>query len=287
MDGRCGQPIRPVGFDLEQPSVARVYDYFLGGSANWPVDRRFGDRVLARFPLVRSIAMANRDFLRRAVRHLARLGVRQFVDIGSGLPTMGSTHSVADELAADVSKVVYVDNDPVAVANSRTVIEKSGDPARHAVLLGDLRDPDRLWQRIGDAGLIDLTGPVGLLMIAVLHIRQPDGAGIDVGSRVVARYRELLSSGSYLAISHATKDGVPDEVGAALAEVGGLYQAHAKPSVWRTRREVSGLFGDFEILDPGVTWTPLWHPEETGPGSGVTFSTPSESVVLAGVARKP
>jgi hypothetical protein len=275
------------GIDRERPSVARVYDYYLGGTANWPVDRRFGDKVLSRFPLVRPIAKANRLFLHRAVRHLMRLGVRQFIDLGSGVPTMGATHAVADELAPGAATVVYVDNEPDAIVHARILIEESGDTTRHTAIHADLRDADRLWRHIDDTGLIDLTAPVGLLMIAVLHIQQLDGDGIDAGPRAVARYRELLSPGSYLAISHATKDGVPDAVKSSLAGIRQMYDSHGSPAVWRPRRDIADLFGDFELVEPGITWTPLWHPEESGPSAPVvTFTTPAESIVLAGIARK-
>jgi hypothetical protein len=282
-----GEQLPRSSVDPELPSVARVYDYYLGGTVNRVVDRQFADKVLTRFPLVRPIAMANRLFLHRAVRHLVRLGIRQFVDIGSGLPTMGNTHAVADELAPGASTVVYTDNEPVAVTQSRAIIEEAGDPGRHAVIHADLRDPDQLWRRVGGTGLIDSAEPIGLLIIAVLHIRQPDDNGFDIGPRVLARLRELLPAGSYLAISHATMEGVPDEVSTGLSGIGRLYDAHGNPALWRSRAEIAELFGDFELVDPGITWTPLWHPEETGPSSpAVTFGTPNESIVLAGVARK-
>jgi hypothetical protein len=271
----------------ELPSVARVYDYYLGGTAHRAVDREFGDGVLAEFPLVRSIAVANRIFLHRAVRYLVRLGVRQFVDIGAGLPTMGSTHAVADEVAPGAATVVYVDNDPEVVAHSRAIIAAGGEPGRHTAIHGDLRDPDLLWRSIDDTGLIAATRPVGLLMVAVLHLRQLDAGGVDVGPRAVARYRELLSGGSYLALSHATKDGVPDHVRAGLGGVSRAYRAQRSPATWRTRAEIAGLFGDFELVEPGVTWTPSWHPEESGPGAPeIAFAVPAESAVLAAIGRK-
>lgn len=277
----------PPGVDLQHPNVARVYDYYLGGTANWAIDREFGDRIEATFPLVRPIAKANRLFLHRAVRYLVRHGVHQFVDIGAGVPTMGNTHAVADELAANRTRVVYIDNEPVAVAHSRLLIEECGDPARHTVVRADLRDPDGLWQQVLDTGLIDLDQPVGLLIIAVLHVQQLDRGSIDVGPQAVARYRALLPAGSYLALSHATDDGVPDDFKRQLAEVKKLYDAHSSPVIWRSRDEVAALFGNFELVQPGITWTPLWHPEEAGPSApGVDFDAPNESVVLAGVGRK-
>jgi hypothetical protein len=243
--------------------------------------------VLASFPLVRSVAKANRLFLHRAVRYLVRHGVRQFVDIGSGVPTMGATHTVADELAPGAATVVYVDNEPAAVARSRILIAEDGDPARHAAVRADLREPDRLWRAAVRTGLVDPARPVGLLMIAVLHVRQPGRDGVDSGPRAVARYRELLAAGSHLVISHATKDGVAEPVAATLPGIGELYDTHGSPATWRSRADIAALFGDFELVEPGLTWTPLWRPEESGPGAPVVdFDDPSESIVLAGVGCK-
>jgi hypothetical protein len=280
-------PFPPQGVDLEHPSVARVYDWYLGGTANWAIDREFGERVLTTFPLLRPIAIANRLFLHRVVRHLVRKGVKQFVDIGSGVPTMGNTHQVADEVAPD-SHVVYIDHEPVAVAHSQVLLEKDGDPARHAAINADLRNPDRLWQQVIETGVIDLDEPIALLVIAVLHVQQPDADGVDVGPRAIARYRELLPAGSYLAISHITDDGVPEEVGERLVELKQMYDTSSSPVIWRSHDQIRDLFGDFELLPPGMGWTPSWHPEETGPTSPVIeFDQPNEAVIWAGVGRKP
>ncbi|WP_243769832.1 SAM-dependent methyltransferase [Amycolatopsis acidicola] len=287
MSERGPDPFPPEGVDLERPSVARVYDFLLGGSANWAIDREFGEKVLAGFPLLKSVAVANRLFLHRAVRHLVRLGVRQFVDIGSGIPTMGNTHQIADEVAAD-SRVVYVDNEPVAVAHSRYLLDNQGDPRRHAVVRGDMRDPDGLWEQVADTGVIDFAEPVALLLVAVLHIQQPGHDGTDIGPAAVARYRELLGSGSYLVISQVTDEGVPPELEDKLAELKEMYDRSTSPVVWRSQREIRALLGDFELVEPGMTWTPLWHPEESGPGAPViTFAQPEESVIWAGVGKKP
>jgi hypothetical protein len=280
-------PFPPQGVDLERPNVARVYDWYLGGTANWAIDRKFGERVLASFPLLRPIAMANRLYLHRVVRHLVRRGVRQFVDIGSGVPTMGNTHQVADEIAPD-SKVVYIDYEPVAVAHSQVLLEQHGDPARHAAINADLRNPDRLWQRVIETGVIDLDEPIALLVIAVLHVQQPGPDGVDVGPQAIARYRELLPSGSYLAVSHITDEGVPDDVAEKLIELKQLYDTSSSPVIWRSHAEIRELFGDFDLLPPGMAWTPSWHPEETGPTSPVIeFERPNEAVIWAGVGRKP
>ena len=270
--------------DLDRPNVARVYDYYLGGTANYAVDRVFAEKALAAFPFVRPAAKANRLFLRRAVRHLCGLGVRQFVDIGSGVPTMGSTHQVADEVDAS-TRVVYVDNEPVAVAHAQMLLDKEGDPARHHVIRADLRDPDRVWRRAGEC--LDLDQPVALLLIAVLHVSQPGPDGADAGPAAVARFRELLGSGSYLVLSHGTADGVPEGRAREMAEFGRMYDATATPVTWRPRREIEALFGDLEMIEPGATWTPLWHPEEQGDAPAVDFTEPNDSVVWAGVGRKP
>jgi hypothetical protein len=280
-------PFPPQGVDLDHPSVARVYDYYLGGSANWAIDREFGDRAMGMFPLLRPIALANRQFLHRMVRHLVRLGVRQFVDIGSGVPTMGNTHQVADELAQD-SRVVYIDNEPVAVAHSQVLLEENGDPERHAVINADLRNPDRLWQRVIETGVVDMDQPMALMFIAVLHVLQFDADGVDITDRAMARYRELLPAGSYLAISHGTSDGVPDDIAEQLAELKRMYDASSSPVLWRPRSEIREYFGDFELVPPGMSWSQSWHPEETGPNSPVIeFDQPNQAVIWGGVGRKP
>jgi hypothetical protein len=277
----------PEGVDLERPNVARVYDWYLGGTANWAIDREFGERVLATFPLLRPIAIANRLFLHRVVRHLVRLGVRQFVDIGSGVPTMGNTHQVADELAPD-SRVVYIDHEPVAVAHSQVLLERHGDPKRHAAINADLRNPDRLWQRVIETGVINLEEPIALLVIAVLHVQQPGPDGIDVGPLAIARYRELLPSGSFLAISHITDEGVPEDLADKLVELKAMYDTSSSPVIWRSQAEIRDLFGNFHLEPPGLVWTPDWRPEETGPNSPVIeFERPNEAVIWAGVGRKP
>ncbi|MGP4018686.1 SAM-dependent methyltransferase [Saccharopolyspora sp. 5N708] len=275
------------GVDLEHPNVARVYDYYLGGEANYAIDRVFGEQALAKFPFVRPAAKANRLFLHRVVRYLIKQGVRQFVDIGSGVPTMGSTHQVADELVSDAN-CVYIDNEPVAVAHSRILLERENVTARHAVIHADLRDPDLLWRRVKETGMVDLDQPVALLLMAVLHVTQPGPDGADIGPQAVARYRELLSSGSYLAISHGTADGVPEVRKREMAEFGKMYDKSATPVLWRPHDEIEKFFGDLPLVEPGMTWTPLWHPEESGENAPVIeFDSPNDSVVWVGMARKP
>jgi S-adenosyl methyltransferase len=285
--------VPPPGVDLERPSVARVYDYYLGGTTNWAVDREFGDRVLERFPLLRDIALANRLFLNRVVRYLTKRGIRQFLDIGAGVPTEGNTHQVADDVKRDAGekpdvRVVYADNEPVAVAHAGMLLDSEGDPARHAVIEADLRVPEALWHKALETELLDPNEPIALLLIAILHVHQPDADGNDIGPESVARFRDLLPKGSYLAISHLTDEGVPAELGGKLAELKRMYdESSSSDVIWRPRADIAALLDDFRLVEPGWTWTPEWRPEETGPNvRTVSFRTPNESVIWAGVGEK-
>jgi hypothetical protein len=270
--------------DLDHPSLARIYDYFLGGSVHWAIDRAFAQLVDDQIPEFRSIVLAHRQFVGRAVRYLARLGVRQFVDIGSGLLSKNNTHQLADEVAPD-SRVVYVDNEPVAVAHVELLLDEVGDPDRHAIIDGDLCEPDELWDDVLATGLIDLHEPVAVLMFSVLQLFQPDPDGGDHGARIVARYRELLPVGSYLGISHVTGEDVPPILKLKLCELKPLWDARCGGEVHsRSRAAIESLLGGLEILDPGVVWTPLWHPDD---GECTVYAeSPSESAVLAGIGRR-
>jgi hypothetical protein len=275
----------PADVDLERPTAARVYDWLLGGTSNWAIDREFGARAVARFPLLKDIAVANRLFLHRAVRHLVGLGVRQFIDIGSGIPTMGNTHQVADDVDPE-TRVVYVDNEPVAVAHSKILLETEGDLERHAAIQADLRQPDRLWSEVAEAGVIDFQQPVAILLVAVLHFKQLH-KGVDLGPAAVAQLREMLPRGSYLVLSHTTYEGVPQPLYENLMDLDEMYKSTANPVNWRPQQEIRDMFGDLELIEPGITWSPLWHPEQAAPNSPeLDFDTPEESVILAGVGRK-
>ncbi|GAA3362935.1 SAM-dependent methyltransferase [Saccharopolyspora gregorii] len=281
-------PYPPQTADLTKPSVARVYDWYLGGNANWAIDRAFGRSVIDKYPLLRPIAVSNRLFLHRAVRRLVAHGVHQFIDIGSGVPTMGNTHSVAEEIEPD-SRVVYIDNEPVAVAHSKVLLDKHGDPKRHAAVNADLRNPDKLWQRALETGVLDLEKPIAVLLIAVLHVQQFGTDGTDISEQVVARYRELVPPGSYLAISHITDDGVLPEMEDKLAGIKAMYDRSSSPVIWRPRKDIEGLLGDFELMEPGMAWTSEWHPEDRSPNhtKDLGFEHPEQSGIWAGVGRKP
>ena len=270
--------------DLHNPSVARVYDLLLGGSVYWAIDQTFADRMLDTFPEFRDIAKANRMLVDRVVRHLVGRGVRQFVDIGSGVLSSGNTHQIANEVAPD-SKVVYVDNDAVAVAHAEILLDREGDPDRHVVVNADMRCPDTLWREVSSTGVLDGDAPLAVLMFSVLDSLPPRASGPDPASRLMARYRELIPAGSYLGISHITHDGVPTELTPKLAGLQRMCDDwHIGTMYCRSRATVTALLGDFELLDPGMTWAPQWHPEESV--SAVRFAEPSRSVLWTGVGQK-
>lgn len=274
----------PEGVDLERPNPARIYDWFLGGDANWAIDREFGTRAVETFPMIRTIARVGRDFLGRGVNHLVRQGVTQFLDLGSGVPTVGNVHEIADSVNPG-SRCVYVDNEPVAVAHSQTLLERHGDLSRHAVLDGDLRNTADIWARALDTGVLDPRQPIGLIMAGVLYFLGADDHPHDV----VAAYRDLLPSGSYLLSSHLTQDGVPLE-----GEHGGRekirdqYKQSSAPFNFTSRTEFTRFFDGFELVEPGVVWAPEWRPElAQSKATQRVAHDPAFSGILVGVGRKP
>lgn len=239
----------PAEVDTERPNAARMYDYFLGGGHNFAADREAAERV-KKYILAEYFALANRGFLRRVVRCLVReQGVRQFLDLGSGIPTAGNVHEIAQAESPDC-RVVYVDNERVAVAHAELMLD--GNP-RATVIHADLRQPDRLLNQPALCDLIDLNEPVAVLMCAVLHF-VPDE---DKPADIVAAYRDALCPGSYLAISHATDDDYPDELAPAVE----IYRSTATPATLRSRDQIVRLFDGFTLLPPRVVFTPLWRPD--------------------------
>ncbi|MQA13415.1 MAG: hypothetical protein GEV09_04350 [Pseudonocardiaceae bacterium] len=238
----------PRSVDVSRPCAARMYDYLLGGGHNFAVDRELGERVATALPGARDVARLNRAFLRRAVLALAGCGIRQFLDIGTGIPTVGNVHDIAQQ-ADPGARIVYVDNEPVAVAHSRLMLDGND---RAAAVEADLRDPSSILDAPATRELIDFDQPLGLLMVGVLHfvhdVEDPQG--------VLARYREVLAPGSHLALSHCTSDSRPTEM-AAMAEV---MKRGKDPMYTRSHADVTALFDGFELLEPGVVATPLWRP---------------------------
>ncbi|MFI9272370.1 SAM-dependent methyltransferase [Kitasatospora sp. NPDC052896] len=262
----------PAELHPEIPHPARMYDYYLEGKDHFPADRAAAERVLALGPMVRISARANRAFLRRAVRQLAELGVDRFLDIGTGIPTAGNTHEVAREVNPD-ARVVYVDNDPIVLAHSRALLAGSA-PGRASVVAGDLRDPAALLTEPRIRALLAEGRPVALLLLAVLHfVEDADGP-----RAIVRRLVEALPPGSYLALSHATGDFVPErERGRGPA----IYRATSAPLALRGKDDVAGFFDGLQLLDPGLVTAAQWRPDRPAE------ETDSRVAIWSAVARKP
>ena len=241
----------PPGIDTTKASIARVYDWWLGGEHNFRVDQDAARAMIAVEPKARAIARAYRAFLIRAVRYLAgEAGIRQFLDVGSGIPTAQNVHQVAQETSPG-ARVVYVDNDDVAVAHSKLLLDGNPDAT---IIHADLRDPQTILEHPETRRLIDFTQPVGLLLAAVLHFI-PDS---DDPGRILAALREPLAPGSYIAISHASSDSIP-EVAESYASA---YRSRiAANSTFRSRAEIAGLFEGTDLLEPGLVWVPEWRPD--------------------------
>jgi SAM-dependent methyltransferase len=241
----------PSGIDTSKANIARVYDYWLGGSHNFRADQDAARTLIAVEPNTRAIIRANRAFLGRAVRFLAgQAGVRQFLDIGSGIPTEQNVHQIAEEVAPG-SRVVYVDNDEVAVAHSRLILEEDPDAT---IIQADLREPDKILADPETQLLIDFTQPVALLLVAVLHF-VPDSAD---PAQILATLGQALAPGSYLVICHSCRDARPDLADPAETVYGSRV---AGELCLRTRDQIAGLFDGFSLVDPGLVWIPEWRPD--------------------------
>ncbi|NJC67091.1 hypothetical protein HC028_21680 [Planosporangium flavigriseum] len=257
----------PVDIDLTRPSPARIYDYFLGGTHNLAVDRDFADRAIAAAPELPYGARSNRAFLGRAVQYLTSHGVTQFLDVGAGIPTQEPTHEVAAR-ACPEARVVYVDNDPVAVAHSRALLTGN---ARSAVLQADVRDPKAILTSETVRSTIDFSRPVGLLLLAVLHFL-PDA---DDPGGIIGTFAEALAPGSYLVISHVSpQPGLDTE---QLEQH--LRESHT--AFMRGPQEIARLFEGWELVEPGLVPPSLWRPE--GVPGAQAYRVPG----LVGVARLP
>jgi hypothetical protein len=259
----------PPSFDTSVAHIARVYDYWLGGKDNFAADRKLAQEFMAADPFVTMGVRSNRAFLGRAVRYLAaEAGVRQFLDIGTGIPAADNTHEVAQRAAPD-ARIVYVDNDPIVLAHARALL--TSDPAGATDYLdADLRDTDAILAAA--ARTLDFTRPVAIMLIGVLHC-VPDA---DDPGQIVARLVSAVPPGSFLAISHPASDIHPDGMakGAAL-----MNRSMVGSITFRPRDQVAAMFGDLELVEPGLVSTTQWRPE---PGVG-TRPLPG----WAGVARVP
>jgi hypothetical protein len=257
----------PQGIDTTKASVARVYDWWLGGVHNFRVDQDAARALISVDPTTRTAIRSYRAFLIRAVRYLAaEAGIRQFLDIGSGIPTEQNVHQVAQE-AAPGSRVVYVDNDEVAAAHSRAILAGNPDAT---VILADLRDPEAILAHPETRRMLDFSQPVGLILAAVLHV-VPDS---DDPDRAIAVLREPLVPGSHIVISHGCRDARPE-----MADIfASAYSSRVAASAsFRTREEIARFFKGSDLIEPGLVWAHEWRPD---PGDDM----PDPSSALRGVA---
>lgn len=260
----------PTGVDTQTPSTARMYDYYLGGKDHYPADWEAAERVLAAIPDLPAVIRENRGFLQRAVRAMADSGIRQFLDLGTGLPTRENVHQVAQAVNPD-ARVVYVDNDPVVLAHARALLATD---SQTTVVEADLRHPEQVLTHPQVTETLDFDEPLGVLFVAVLHFVTDgeDPAGI------VAAFREAMASGSYLALSHGTAEYVSPDTATRVHQPydGAISSIHS-----RSVEEIRELFSGFETLDPGIVPLHQWRPDQ--PDTSAAMST----LGLAGLGRKP
>jgi S-adenosyl methyltransferase len=271
--GVSSQEQVPPGINVTVAHPARRYDYWLGGKDNFPADRESGDRVAAAFPTVRTAAVENRRFLRRAVRFLAgEAGIRQYLDIGTGIPTQGNVHEVAQSVAP-ASRVVYVDNDPIVLAHARALLV-SAPEGRTDYIDADFREPERILRVAAET--LDLSQPVALMLVAILHFI------VDANDpyAVVARLVAAMPSGSYLVASHATNDYMSRET---AANVNAADAATRVSFQFRTREEFARLFDGLELVPPGIQSVAEWRADDEPPPR----PSAAETAVYGAVARIP
>ncbi|MBG0560871.1 SAM-dependent methyltransferase [Actinoplanes aureus] len=263
--------VAPPGVNINVPHSARIYDYWLGGKDNFAVDRGVGDAMIQAIPGLRYMAGENRKFVHRVARDLVQKeGIRQFLDVGTGIPTRPNLHEVAQAIAPE-TRVVYVDNDPIVLVHARALMI-SHPAGRSEYISADLRDPASIFNDRALSDTLDLTKPVGLTLIAILMLLADED---DPWSKV-AQLRDALPSGSCLAITHPTADFNPAEVDAAVAAATGAGMT----LVARSQEAVARFFGDWELLEPGLVPVSSWRPDDPD-------VDPKAAYYWAGVARKP
>jgi S-adenosyl methyltransferase len=260
----------PPEVNTKRANPARVYDYWLGGTHNFLADQDLARAIAAIQPDTRMTIRANRAFLGRAVRFLAAQGIRQYLDIGSGIPTQGNVHEIAQQ-AAPGSRVVYVDIDSVAVAHSRALLASNSSAL---IVDADVREPEKILAHEGTRSLIDFSQPVGLLLVAVLHFI----ADADDPWRIVAALRDELAPGSYLVLSHFSSEGLATEAAQKVYNSTVSTEVHN-----RSRDEILRFFDGFQLVEPGLADIPEWRPDSPADVPG----DPRKKLGLAGVGRKP
>lgn len=260
----------PDGLDLDRPSAARIYDYLLGGGHNFAHDRELAERFLKAQPYAKEIARLNRAFLRRVVLYMIENGVRQLLDLGSGIPTVGNVHEIAQKADPEI-RVVYVDYEDVAVAHSSLMLQ---DNERATIVQADLTEPGSVLDHPDTRAMLDFEQPVGLLMVGVFHFVPP---GKDPNG-IVAAYRDAVTANSYLGFSQFTADMMPAEM-ARIVEV----MSHSRDPMYpRSKAEITTLFDGFEIAPPGIVSTSEWRPKSPTD----TCDDPARAGIYAGAGRK-
>ncbi len=263
----------PDDLSLERPSPARMYDYFLGGYHNFEVDRIAAQKVMEVNPDAPLVMQANRAFLRRAVTFCLRQGITQFLDLGSGIPTIGSVHEVVQPITP-TARIVYVDIDVVAVRHSEAIL--AAHPMA-TIIHADVRQPERVLNHPDVRRVLDFQQPIAVLLVALLHFVRDDAEA----AALVHVLRDALVPGSYLVLSHATYENVPSS---HLERIKGLYARTSQPVEMRSRTQIAHFFDGWDLLEPGVVYVPCWHPESE---DDLLLDQPARSVNLAGVGRKP
>ncbi|SFP03568.1 S-adenosyl methyltransferase [Amycolatopsis arida] len=282
-NGKETAPEAPPGVDLEKPSAARVYDWYLGGTHNWAVDREFGRRIMQLWPHAKHGSRHNRQFMNRVVRAAVDAGIRQFLDLGSGVPTVGNVHEVVRERLpeGERGRVVYVDYEEVAAAHARLILEREGATDWAALVQHDMRDPAGILRHPETRRLLDLDEPVCVLMIAVLHFVGPD----DGPNELVRAYVDKLAPGSWLGLSHMTTPDDP-ELAAGVLRFADQYRNTANPVWLRPRDEIAGFFAGLTLLEPGITHLTDWRPD-VDPARLPPAEAQARPFAWCGVAEKP
>ncbi|MFB7269192.1 SAM-dependent methyltransferase [Streptomyces sp. NPDC056244] len=263
-----------VDLELDRAHSARMYDYYLGGTTNFPADREAAARAMTAFPSILATARINRRFMHRSVRFLARNGMRQFLDIGTGIPTSPNLHEVAQG-EDPTSHVVYTDNDPIVLAHARALLH-SHPAGRTAYVHGDVRAPEALLATEELRATLDFTQPIALSLNALLHFVTDEYDAHEI----VEFLKEELPSGSTLAIAHVTAEWDPE----GIARLTTAYRASGTPGQARTREEITRFFSGWELLDPGIVPSHEWRPDPEDHAETVTLK---EAALYVGVARKP
>ncbi|WP_227981832.1 SAM-dependent methyltransferase [Nocardia spumae] len=267
-------PVAPPGIDITTPHPARRYDYWLGGKDNFEADRASAEAVAEAFPSVQIAALENRAFLHRAVGYLAtQAGIRQFLDLGAGLPTAGNVHEIA-QAAAPESRIVYVDNDPIVALHAQSLLDSTAAGAT-TYLQADARDPERILTHPDVLATVDPSRPMALIMLAVVHFFTDDDRPLEV----VRRLTDALAPGSYLVMSHATSDHLSEE---DLAESVRANKRSGIPFQLRSTAEFGRFFTGLELVDPGIVSVINWPTESHRP-----HPRPEAVSMLGAVARKP